>query len=151
MGEKEAVDLCSVLEGVLASFRTGLERAGVRVVWQPSDLCHTRVQGNTSLVRQALHSVVSNAVEAMPQGGELRVDLHAASDPAGLELVISDTGVGMSPQQLANAFRPFQTTKSHGLGVGLPMVKRAMERFGGFVSLSSVEKAGTQVRLHFRA
>lgn len=150
-GEQEAVDLCGVLDGVLASFKPTFERAAIRVQWQRGDPCITRVQGNTSLVRQALHSVISNAVEAMPRGGELRVELHAVPNPKGIELVISDTGVGMSSQQLASAFRPFQTTKAHGLGVGLPMLKRAMERFGGFVSLSSVQHAGTQVRLHFKA
>jgi signal transduction histidine kinase len=149
-GEEEAVDLCMVLENLLASFRPNFERAHVRVTWERNDLCNSRVHGNTSLVRQALHSVISNAVEAMPRGGELRMEMRAAKDPEGLLLTISDTGVGMSSQQLANAFRPFQTTKSHGLGVGLPMIKRAMERFGGSVTLSSVEKAGTEVRLHFR-
>jgi signal transduction histidine kinase len=55
----------------------------------------------------------------------------------------------MSAQQLALAFRPFYTTKRHGVGVGLPMLRRAMERFGGSVTLASVENTGTQVRLHF--
>jgi signal transduction histidine kinase len=80
----------------------------------------------------------------------MRIELRETINPPGLDVLISDTGVGMSTQQLATAFRPFQTTKSHGLGVGLPMLKRAMERFGGFVTLASAENAGTQVRLHFR-
>jgi two-component system sensor histidine kinase HydH len=150
-GDREAVDVCNVLDGVLASFKPTLERAGIEVAWERNNLCSTRVQGNTSLLRQALHSVVSNAVEAMPRGGHMRIELRPVTTPAGIELVVSDTGVGMSQQQLAAAFRPFQTTKSHGLGVGLPMLKRAMERFGGSVSLSSVENAGTQVRLQFKA
>lgn len=149
-GESEPVDLCAVLGSVLASFKPAFERARIRVAWDRSDDRRPLVDGNTSLIRQALHTVISNAVEAMPGGGEMRVELREAGDPAGVEIVISDTGVGMSRQQLAAAFSPFQTTKAHGLGVGLPMLKRAMERFGGFVSLSSAENAGTQVRLHFR-
>ena len=150
-GEEETVDLGSVLSSVLASFTTSFERAGIRVVWKSPQDGRRLVEGNTSLVTQALHSVICNAVEAMPKGGELRIELRDSWDPVGVQLVVSDTGMGMSKQQLATAFRPFNTTKSHGLGIGLPLLKRAMERFGGFVTLSSVENAGTQVCLHFKA
>jgi signal transduction histidine kinase len=150
VGETESVDLQAILHSVLASFGPTFERLGIRVAWQREGTGRILAQGNTALARQALHSVVSNAVEAMPGGGEMRVELRRTSDPAGVDVIISDTGVGMSEQQLASAFRPFQTTKPHGLGVGLPMLRRAMERFGGFVMLASVENAGTQVRLHFR-
>jgi signal transduction histidine kinase len=78
------------------------------------------------------------------------MEMREVKEPAGIELTISDSGIGMSTQQLAAAFQPFHTTKAHGLGVGLPMVRRAMERFGGSVTLTSAEKAGTQVRLRFR-
>lgn len=149
-GEVEAVDLCAVLRSVLGSFASTFGRAGIHVVWDDAAGPHPLVEGNNSLVTQALHSVISNAAEAMPQGGEMKIELRETVGPAGVDVVICDTGVGMSVQQLATAFRPFQTTKSHGLGVGLPMLKRAMESFGGFVTLASVEKAGTQVRLHFR-
>ncbi|MBA2961857.1 MULTISPECIES: ATP-binding protein [Ramlibacter] len=148
--DTEAVDLCAVLGNVLDSFATAFERAGVRVKWDQPAGCRPLVEGNVSLVTQALHSVVSNAVESMPRGGEMRIDVHQVQEPPGVEITVSDTGVGMSTQQLASAFRPFNTTKAHGLGVGLPMLKRAMERFGGSVSLSSAEKVGTQVRLLFR-
>ena len=149
-GEAEAVDLCAVLDTLLASFAPTFERSGVRVVWDRGSVCGTSVQGNTSLARQALHSVISNAVEAMPRGGELHIEMRRTKNPDGVELVFSDSGVGMTEQQLDLVFRPFHTTKSHGLGVGLPMVKRAMERFGGFVALSSEPNVGTQVRLHFK-
>jgi signal transduction histidine kinase len=86
----------------------------------------------------------------MPGGGELRIALLDMQQPPGVELLVSDTGVGMSRQELAAAFKPFHTTKTHGLGVGLPMIRRVMERFGGVVLISSAENAGTQVRLRFR-
>jgi two-component system sensor histidine kinase HydH len=148
--ETEAIDLGAVLSNVLASFAPAFERDGIRLVWAPEESGGPFVEGNASLITQALHSVISNAVEAMPAGGEMRVEIRRSREPPSVELSISDTGVGMSKQQLATAFKPFHTTKAHGLGVGLPMIKRAMERFGGFVTLSSAENAGTQVRLHFK-
>lgn len=67
-----------------------------------------------------------------------------------VRVTITDSGRGMTPQQEAMAFKPFFTTKQGGLGVGLVMVKRIMERFGGEVGLSSREQAGTSVSLVFR-
>jgi signal transduction histidine kinase len=148
--EQETVDLGDVLDGVLASFAPTLERLAIGLTWRNDAGPSAQVVGNAALLRQVLLSVLSNAVEAMQAGGELRVRMRRTRDPAGIELTVSDSGVGMSTQQLASAFQPFHTTKSNGLGVGLPMVRRAMERFGGSVELASVENAGTQVRLHFR-
>lgn len=150
-GDAEPVDLCAVLASVLDSFRPAFERSGVKVVWEhPAPDWRPFVEGNTSIVTQALHGVVSNAMEAMPRGGEIRIELFRRLDPDGVELVVGDTGIGMSPQQLAKVFKPFNTTKAHGVGIGLPMLKRAMERFGGSVTISSVEAIGTQVRLIFK-
>jgi two-component system, NtrC family, sensor histidine kinase HydH len=149
-GEAEPVELLPVVDSVLASFSSAFDRVGIRVVREHEGPARTLVRSSTSLVRQAVHSVVSNAVEAMPAGGEMKVEVRSTAAPPGVNLTISDTGVGMSTEQVASAFRPFYTTKAHGLGVGLPMLRRAMERFGGFVTMSSLENAGTQVRLHFR-
>jgi signal transduction histidine kinase len=63
---------------------------------------------------------------------------------------VSDTGKGMNEEQRSMAFRPFFTTKQGGLGVGLVLVKRIMDRFGGWVTLDSREGEGTTVRLSFK-
>mgnify|MGYP006172260319 CR=1 FL=1 len=65
-------------------------------------------------------------------------------------VVLSDTGKGMNEEQRSMAFRPFYTTKRGGLGVGLVLVKRIMERCGGSVRLESREGEGTTVRLSFK-
>ncbi|HEY0826403.1 MAG TPA: HAMP domain-containing sensor histidine kinase [Ramlibacter sp.] len=148
--EAQPIDICSVLSNVLDSFVHVFEKNGIRVSWNPEH-GFPLVHGNAALMTQALHSVVSNAVEALPRsGGEIRIDVQVLEQPARVEVVIRDNGMGMTSQQLAMAFKPFHTTKPHGLGVGLPMLKRVMERFGGSVALSSVEDAGTAVRLQFR-
>ena len=64
--------------------------------------------------------------------------------------MLSDTGKGMTEEQRNLAFRPFFTTKQGGLGVGLVLVKRIMERCGGSVRLESREGEGTTVRLSFK-
>jgi two-component system, NtrC family, sensor histidine kinase HydH len=140
----------AVLNNVLDSFAATFTKSGITVDWAPDPTYRPRIEGNTSLMTQALHSAISNAVEAMPKGGALRISMRLLEDARRLELTIADTGLGMTKQQLELAFKPFHTTKRHGLGVGLPMLKRVMERFGGAVMLSSAENQGTQVWLQFR-
>lgn len=149
-GEPEPVKIVAVLDEVLASFTVAMAAVGVRVERNIDAAAIPDVEGNTGLMTQALHSVLANAIEAMPQGGTLHVSSVLEVDRGRCQLIIRDTGCGMNEKQLKTAFRPFQTTKRQGLGVGLPMVKRVMERFGGGVSLSSKENVGTEVRLQFR-
>lgn len=101
------------------------------------------------LLVQVLNSLIANAIEAMPKGGVLGIKLQHEIEDQHTWLTISDTGRGLSSQQKNMLFKPFYTTKQGGLGVGLVMVKRIMERFGGTVSLSSLEQEGTQVVLSF--
>lgn len=97
---------------------------------------------------QILNSLFANALEAMPQGGELRAEVRQLEGQQA-QLQLSDTGKGMSEQQRRMVFKPFFTTKQGGLGVGLALVKRIMERFGGAVELTSREEEGTRVSLTF--
>lgn len=150
-GETEAVNLMLVVDDVLKSFENSLQQAGIKLVRLGyEDTQWPRIKGNVSLVTQALHSVLTNAIEAMPKGGTLSVAMTLMMEKDACQLSIKDSGGGMSEAQLASAFKPFQTTKRNGLGVGLPMVKRVMERFDGVVTLFSQEKQGTEVRLQFK-
>ncbi|NBS58945.1 MAG: ATP-binding protein [Betaproteobacteria bacterium] len=63
-----------------------------------------------------------------------------------MEVAIFDTGVGIPGEQLRHAFTAPRTTKLHGLGVGLPLVHRTLERMGGGIVLSSTQGRGTTVR-----
>ena len=76
-----------------------------------------------------------------------------ASQPAennrAIELRISDTGVGIAPEQLQKIFQPFSTSKRKGLGLGLALVKRTMERIGGSIHIASQIGRGTQATLVF--
>jgi signal transduction histidine kinase len=67
-----------------------------------------------------------------------------------VRLVVTDTGPGMSPAELNLVFKPYYTTKRNGLGLGMALVKRIMERFGGAISLHSRKGEGTLVSLIFK-
>lgn len=145
--DPEPVNLVAALHESLVAFEQQIARAGVTMVFHPQ---HTpMVLSQPVQLTQILNSLLANALEAMDKGGTLTVSLEP-SDDRGVCVVLSDTGKGMNEEQRSMAFRPFFTTKSGGLGVGLVLVKRIMERFGGGVTLDSREGEGTTVRLAFQ-
>jgi PAS domain S-box-containing protein len=96
-------------------------------------------------MRSALVNLLLNAIQAMPSGGTLSLGARAAGDSLVIE--IADTGSGMTPEQLAQVFEPFYTTKSKGLGLGMPYAKRVIEEHRGSIRLESEPGAGTKVEI----
>ena len=143
----EAVDLVLALEDTLSAFEALIRCSNVEVRF--SAPAFEPVVSQQVLLTQILNSLFANALEAMPKGGVLIIDIES-SQPGQLSLTLSDTGKGMTPQQQQMVFKPFFTTKQGGLGVGLALVKRIMERFEGSVELTSREQEGTRVRLNFK-
>jgi PAS domain S-box-containing protein len=101
------------------------------------------------LVRQAVLNLASNAVQAMPRGGWLRVRMRAAR--GGVLLELEDTGPGIPDEIRAHIFEPFFTTKAAGTGLGLAVVKRIVDGHGGEVSVEGAPAGGTLVRVYFPA
>lgn len=148
-GGAESVDVTKAVDETLHDFNQQLRHMGVQVKLDSCLSPPVMVLSHRILLAQVLNSLIANAIEAMPKGGELGIKLQHELGGKHTCLTISDTGRGMSSQQKSMLFKPFYTTKQGGLGVGLVMVKRIMERFGGTVSLSSFEQEGTQVVLSF--
>jgi len=147
--ERASVDLAASVGDALRTFAPQIARANIEVVWPRGEAPPPRALAHDALLAQALNSVLSNAIEAMPTGGRLGIAIEPDDRRRCVTLTVTDSGAGMSEKQLAMRFKPFQTTKPGGLGVGLALVKRIMERFGGEVRIESREKAGTQVHLAF--
>jgi signal transduction histidine kinase len=147
-GESETVDPAAAIRDTLYAFEHQLKRSKVEVELTAESA--PAVISQRVLLSQVLNSLLANAIEAMPEGGRLGVKIEQDGTRKWLHMTIHDSGKGMSRQQEMMAFKPFYTTKQGGLGVGLVMVKRIMERFGGKVSLVSREQKGTSVCLSFR-
>ncbi|CAI8934849.1 Histidine kinase [Pseudomonas sp. IT-196MI5] len=144
--EAEPVNLVAALHDSLMAFEQQINKARINVVFKPDQT--PMVLSQQVQLTQILNSLLSNALEAMDDGGTLTIRIEPR-DARRVSVRVSDTGKGMSKEQRAMAFRPFFTTKQGGLGVGLVLVKRIMERFGGAVTLESREGEGTTVRLLF--
>jgi len=138
------VDLNSVARDVVQLLST--EISANRVETQ-LDLSNSPVEGmiDEASIRAAVLNLVLNAVQSMPNGG--RLTISSGSDGDNLWLMIRDTGTGMSPEQVTKIFEPFSTTKSRGLGLGMPYAQKIIAHHGGEILVHSELKKGTQVRL----
>ena len=81
----------------------------------------------------------------MPNGGLLEVAAKLAPGGRMVQVTFRDNGVGIPPDQLPRVFAPFFTSKRKGLGLGLPLVKRIVTRFGGVVSITSEGGRGAEI------
>ncbi len=97
---------------------------------------------------QVFVNLILNAADAMPQGGRLRISakLRAADTAAWVEVVVGDTGTGISAEDLPHVFEPFYTTKpaGQGTGLGLSVCRSIIEGHGGEICVHSVEGQGTR-------
>ncbi|TPG75405.1 sensor histidine kinase [Pseudomonas arsenicoxydans] len=143
----ETVDLVLAIDDTLSAFDALIKRSNVQVHFKPQSC--PPVVSQQVLLTQILNSLFANALEAMPKGGHLTVDIEQPQ-PGHVRMTLTDTGKGMNKQQQQMVFKPFFTTKQGGLGVGLALVKRIMERFEGSVELTSQEQEGTHVCLNFK-
>jgi signal transduction histidine kinase len=102
---------------------------------------NTVVTADRDMLRRAVLNLVLNAVDAMPEGGELVVTSYFTRG-GGFELEIADSGPGLSDDQIQKAFDPFYTTKSTGTGLGLSIVQRIAEAHGGRVTAINCPQGG---------
>ncbi|MEM1551044.1 MAG: ATP-binding protein [Candidatus Hadarchaeales archaeon] len=117
---------------------------GIELVLElASDLQPIRASGKQ--VERILMNLVKNARDAMPSGGQLIIRTENCS--GSVCLMVRDTGVGIRPEVMGRIFEPFFTTRERGVGLGLSVVRRAVEEIGGKIEVESKEGEGTTFRV----
>jgi len=101
-----------------------------------------RVMADSAYVKRIMGNLVTNAVQAMPNGGKLLINAYKEADNA--VITVKDTGIGIPDEAKPKLFTPLFTTKSKGQGFGLAVVKRLTEALNGTVTLESQEGKGTK-------
>ena len=131
---------------VKASLRSGRIPRLVKVA---RDLSRNlpQIKVDETQIRQALQNLVSNAVQAMPEGGKLSIRTYLEQDC--LAISISDTGGGISKENLDKVFQPLFTTRSKGIGLGLTVARRLVEANGGRIEVNSEKGEGSTFYLRF--
>ena len=141
--DMEEVDLDDLLSKTLQLMRKYLETHNVRVTTEFGAV--GRCLTNQNALRQVFLNLITNAVQAMPEGGELR--LHTKRNAQNhVNIEFSDTGVGIPEHQLNSIFNPFFTTKEpgQGTGLGLSIVHSVIKRYQGNIAVQSNVNQGTK-------
>jgi signal transduction histidine kinase len=142
-------DLRQLVNGVLALSDSKLKSQGIEVVEEGTQV-QTILNVDAEKVRTCFVNVVANATQAMPEGGQLKVEF--ASNNGHFVVRFSDTGPGIDPEIAAHVFEPFYTTKREGIGLGLFFSKAIVEKHGGTITISPNEPPpGANVTFTFPA
>jgi PAS domain S-box-containing protein len=152
MGETEIVDLEEVVHEAARltapRWRDASQAEGRPISLQVHTEAGCSIEGSSSALREALINLIFNAVDALPEGGTIRVGCRREGDRVQVE--VGDSGTGIPPEIQARIFDPFFTTKGErGTGLGLAQVLSIVQRFGGTIDLDSTPPRGTTFRLTF--
>ena len=104
-----------------------------------------RIRVDRGQIKQAFFNVIKNALQAMPDGGSLRIVL--SSSDRFVAVSFRDTGCGIKPEDLGRVFEAYHTTRAEGSGLGLMVVQRIVQDHGGQIEIVSKPEEGTNVTI----
>jgi nitrogen fixation/metabolism regulation signal transduction histidine kinase len=136
-------DINSVIHDVLSSYQGILRNIQIKTAF--AELPPILV--DEKQLRQVLHNLIQNSVDAMPEGGELFLKTQIEFDC--LKITVQDSGHGMSEETQRNMFTPYFTTKEKGTGLGLAIVQQIVQEHDGSIAVESKEGVGTKIILSF--
>ncbi len=144
--ELNELDLLELVEEVLRVQEAELSDRKIDV---NVDVSHDlpAILGDRGQIKQVFFNVIKNAMEAMQPGG--RLSILARKDDEYVYLKFSDTGSGISEEELAKVFQAYYTTKADGHGLGMMIVQRIMREHGGQINIESRKGVGTAITLQF--
>lgn len=138
------VQVSVIAEEILNNFQPQIEAQKIRV--QQEIVATPHFYGNEEEIRLVFTNLISNALHAMPRGGELRLSVLNEQD--AIQIEVSDNGCGIPLEHQAHVFDPFYSTRSKGTGFGLSIVLRIIKTYDGKISLTSQPGAGTTFTVH---
>jgi hypothetical protein len=140
-------DVRGLVDSVLQISESKMRAQGVTLVEELNGT-PTMLNVDAEKLRMCFVNVIANAIQAMPDGGELRIEFH--QQDGHLVVTFKDTGAGIDPDVAKRVFEPFFTTKREGIGLGLFLSKSIVERHGGTINIAPLEgDHGTLVTFTF--
>lgn len=143
--QKKPTELRRIIEHVLAMAEKEITDKKIVVQTLFEDLLPPLLVDD-AMIEQAFLNLIRNALEAMPEGGRLRIAARRSGEDSGRAAVeIEDNGCGIDEKDMPHIFNPFFTTKSSGTGLGLTPVKKIVESHDGDIEILSKKGEGTRV------
>jgi PAS domain S-box-containing protein len=146
------VEIDELLKRCMLLSQHKLELSSIRLAYDIQPNLPT-VEGDFNQLQQCVINLIFNAIDAMPQGGDLALNSRLDGDSGKVIISVRDSGRGIPPENLPHIFEPFYTTKNegHGVGLGLSTVYGIMERHNGSVNVESQTGGGTTITLELPA
>jgi len=144
MEERRPADLNALITKLLPLTEKRSEAGGVEVILKLEETLPT-VMVMPEAISQVFQHLVINALDAMPEAGQLRIEGQRTSDPDGVWIRFADTGIGLPPEMWEHLFEPFHSTKSEGLGLGLFISQNIVHQHGGQITVQPRAGGGTVV------
>ena len=140
-------DVKQLVDGVVALSESKMKSQGIELV-EDLDGVPTVLNVDAEKLRACFINVVANAIQAMPEGGTMRIGF--VRNNGNMVLRFSDTGEGIEPEVVSKVFEPFFTTKREGIGLGLFLSKAIVEKHGGTIEIGpNGAERGTTVTFTF--
>src|SRR3984957_11027369 len=143
--QRQPTQLNDVVGSVLRVFHAQLQEKNQIAVRTELAENLPEISADPDMLHRALQNLVLNAIDAMPQGGELTIRTQTLD--SRVELSVSDTGSGLTQEECGRLFTPYYTTKQHGTGLGLAIVQSVVSDHGGKISVESTKEKGTTFRI----
>lgn len=134
----------AVLEDVLTITNKYITQHKVNVEFKKTDIPDALI--DKEQLKQAFVNVIFNAVQAMPDGGRLKISTNQ-DENSFVKILFEDTGVGIEEKNINKIFNPFFTTKDEGTGLGLPIVNRIIDGHNGTINITSKVGEGTMFEI----
>jgi len=143
--QRRPTQVNDVVHSVLRVFQAQFQAKNPVAVQTDLAAALPEILADPDLLHRALSNLVLNAIDAMPRGGELTIRTRTIDH--SVEISVSDTGSGLTPEECARLFTPYYTTKQHGTGLGLAIVQSVVSDHGGKISVESAKEKGTTFRV----
>lgn len=143
--QRRPTQVNDVVQSVLRVFQAQLQAKSPITVRADLAAALPEISVDPDLLHRALSNLVLNAIDAMPEGGQLYISTKAINDRVVIS--VSDTGSGLTPEECERLFTPYYTTKQHGTGLGLAIVQSVVSDHGGKISVESVKEKGATFRI----
>jgi signal transduction histidine kinase len=146
--ELRSIDANQIVSEVIELLSSTAQQRGVTIIKALSSTA-LRVRGDTIQLQQVLVNLILNGMDAMSDTsrGPREIVVRAISVRGFAEVTVSDTGPGISPDQMNNVFDPFFTTKSDGMGIGLSIARTIVETHGGTIAVENRQSRGAIFRI----
>jgi nitrogen fixation/metabolism regulation signal transduction histidine kinase len=143
--QRRPTQVNDVVQSVLRVFQAQLQAKSPITVRTDLATALPEISADPELLHRALSNLVLNAIDAMPEGGELTIATKVMGNH--VDISVTDTGSGLTPEECERLFTPYYTTKQHGTGLGLAIVQSVVSDHGGKISVESAKEKGTTFRI----